>query len=106
MNRTSCSIPWRHCAGCSVPSPIPARAISTAGGVAFASLDVPPSLPHLAGIVQNHQLVGQLAMEQLVIMTDAFQRGVPQAQAITYIPGFWQNGVTAPQLRRRQPVGL
>ncbi|HEY0944730.1 MAG TPA: LacI family DNA-binding transcriptional regulator [Opitutaceae bacterium] len=65
--------------------------------VAFASLDVPPSLPHIAGVVQNHQLVGQRAMEQLAIMTEAHQRGVPEVQTITYIPGFWQDGVTAPQ---------
>jgi LacI family transcriptional regulator len=72
--------------------------------VAFASLDVPPSMPHIAGVVQNHQLVGQRAMEQLAIMTDAYQRGVPEAQTITYIPGYWQDGVTAPQKPRR-PVG-
>ena len=69
--------------------------------VAFASLDVPPSLPHVAGVIQNHGLVGQRAMEQLAIMTDAYQRGVPEAQTITYIPGYWQNGVTAPQRTRR-----
>jgi DNA-binding LacI/PurR family transcriptional regulator len=69
--------------------------------VAFASLDVPPSLPHIAGVVQNHRLVGQRAMEQLAIMTDAYQRGVPEAQTITYIPGYWQDGVTAPSRARR-----
>ncbi len=69
--------------------------------VAFASLDIPPSLPHLAGIVQNHRLVGQRAMEQLAIMADAYQRGVPAAQTITFVPGFWQNGVTAPAKSRR-----
>jgi LacI family transcriptional regulator len=69
--------------------------------VAFASLDIPPSMPHVAGVVQNHRLVGQRAMEQLAIMTDAYQRGVPEAQAITYIPGYWQNGITAPQKPRR-----
>ena len=69
--------------------------------VAFASLDVPPSLPHIAGVVQNHRLVGQRAMEQLAIMTDAYQRGVPQAQTVTYIPGYWQDGETAPQKPRR-----
>ncbi len=69
--------------------------------VAFASLDVPPSMPHIAGVVQNHRLVGQRAMEQLAIMTDAYQRGVPEAQSITYIPGFWQDGVTAPRKPRR-----
>lgn len=69
--------------------------------VAFASLDIPPSLPHVAGVVQNHCLVGQRAMEQLAIMTDAYQRGVPEAQTITYIPGYWQDGVTAPAKVRR-----
>ena len=71
---------------------------------AFASLDVPPSLPHVAGVVQNHRLVGQRAMEQLAIMTDAYQRGVPTAQTVTYIPGYWQDGVTAPaKVRRPSP---
>jgi LacI family transcriptional regulator len=69
--------------------------------VAFASLDIPPSMPHIAGVVQNHGLVGQRAMEQLAIMSDAYQRGVPQAQTVTYIPGFWQDGVTAPQKPKR-----
>ncbi len=72
--------------------------------VAFASLDVPPSMPHVAGVVQNHRLVGQRAMEQLAIMTDAYQRGVPTAQTVTYIPGYWQDGVTAPSRPHRQPI--
>ena len=72
--------------------------------VAFASLDVPPGLPHAAGVVQNHRLVGQRAMEQLAIMTDAYQRGVPEAQTITYIPGYWQDGTTAPPRVRRAGV--
>jgi DNA-binding LacI/PurR family transcriptional regulator len=69
--------------------------------VAFACLDVPPSMPHVAGVVQNHRLVGLRAMEQLAIMTDAYQRGIPEAQTITYIPGYWKDGVTAPQRLRR-----
>ena len=64
--------------------------------VAFACLDIPPSMPKIAGVVQNHHLVGQRAMEQLAIMADAYQRGVPEAQTITYIPGYWRDGVTAP----------
>lgn len=72
--------------------------------VAFASLDVPPSMPHVAGVVQNHRLVGQRAMEQLAIMTDAYQRGVPEAQSITYIPGYWQDGATAPKKARSAPT--
>ena len=74
--------------------------------VAFACLDIPPSMPHIAGVVQNHQLVGRRAMEQLIIMADAYQRGVPPAQTITYIPGFWQDGVTAPKKLRRLPIWI
>ena len=69
--------------------------------VAFASLDVPPSLPQVAGVVQNHRLVGQRAMEQLAIMAEVHQRGVSPAQTITYIPGFWQDGATAPHKQHR-----
>jgi LacI family transcriptional regulator len=72
--------------------------------VAFASLDVPPSLPHVAGVVQNHRLVGQRAMEQLAIMSDAYQRGVPESQTITFIPGYWQDGVTAPARPKRSTI--
>lgn len=72
--------------------------------VAFASLDVPAGMPHVAGIVQNHQLVGQRAMEQLAIMTDAYQRGLPEAQTITCIPGYWQDGATAPTKISHQPI--
>ncbi len=64
--------------------------------IAFASLDIPPGMPHLAGVVQNHRLVGQRAMEHLAIMTDTYQRGVAEAQTVTYIPGYWQDGITAP----------
>ncbi len=69
--------------------------------VAFCSLDVQPNMPHATGVVQNHQLVGQRAMEQLAIMTDSYQRGVPEAQTITFIPGYWQDGDTAPPKHRR-----
>jgi len=72
--------------------------------VAFASLDVPPSLPHLAGVVQNHRLVGYRAMEQLAIMADSYQRGVPEAQTVTYIPGYWKDGATVPVKRARHRV--
>ena len=72
--------------------------------VAFACLDIPPSMPHVSGVVQNHRLVGLRAMQQLAIMTDAYQRGIPESQTITYIPGYWQNGNTAPQKARRWVV--
>ena len=65
--------------------------------VAFASLDVPTTgMSHVAGVVQNHQLVGQRAMEQLALIAEAGQRGVPEVQTISCIPGYWQDGTTAP----------
>ena len=72
--------------------------------VAYASLDITPSMSNFAGVVQNHRLVGQQAMEQLAIMTDAYQRGVPEAQSITYIAGYWQDGATAPPKAPKQAV--
>ncbi len=35
-------------------------------------------------------------------MADANQRGVPEAQTITYLPGYWQDDFTAPAKTRRQ----
>jgi DNA-binding LacI/PurR family transcriptional regulator len=80
-------------------------ALKTAGiypgaGVAFASLDVPPGPPRLAGIVQNHHLVGRRAMEHLALMADAHQRGLPPVQTVACIPGYWQDGPTAAQKAR------
>jgi len=64
--------------------------------VAFASLDVPPDRPGLAGIVQNHRLVGMRALEQLAVLVRTFCRGAPANPSATYIPGYWQDGTTAP----------
>lgn len=64
--------------------------------VAWASLDVPSSRPHVAGVVQNHRLVGMRAMEQLALLVRTFHRGAPAAPSVTYVPGFWQDGTTAP----------
>lgn len=64
--------------------------------VAFASLDVPPNRPELAGIVQNHRLVGKRALEQLGVLVRAYCRGAPANPSVTYIPGYWKDGTTAP----------
>ena len=64
--------------------------------IAFASLDVPPELPDVAGVVQNHRLVGIRAMEQLCIMAETHQRGVPEQQSITCVPGFWRESKSVP----------
>jgi LacI family transcriptional regulator len=64
--------------------------------VAFASLDIRPDCPDLAGIVQNHRLVGVRALEQLAVMVRTFSRGAPANPSATYIPGYWRDGATAP----------
>lgn len=64
--------------------------------VAFASLDVPADRPWLAGIVQNHRLVGMRAMEQLAVMVRTYRRGAPETPSITYVPGYWRDGATVP----------
>lgn len=69
--------------------------------VAFASLDVPTDSMHLAGIVQNHRLVGMRAMEQLSIMVKTYHRGPPENPSATYVPGYWRDGPTVPRKSRR-----
>ena len=44
--------------------------------------------------------------ETMKHFVDAYQRGVPEAQTITYIPGYWQDGVTAPARPRRTAAWL
>lgn len=69
--------------------------------VAFASLDVPTDSQHVAGIVQNHRLVGMRAMEQLSILVKTYHRGAPENPSATYVPGFWRDGPTVPRKSRR-----
>ena len=80
--------------------------MSIPGDVAFAPLDVQPTMGQVAGVQQNHRLVGQRAMEQLAIMIESNRRGVPDAQTITYIPGYWQDGYTAPARRAERALQL
>lgn len=69
--------------------------------VAFASLDVPTDCVHMAGIVQNHRLVGMRAMEQLSILVKTYHRGAPENPSATYVPGYWRDGPTVPRKTRR-----
>ena len=69
--------------------------------VAYASLDLPTDSMPVAGIVQNHRLVGMRAMEQLSILVKTYHRGAPENASATYVPGFWRDGPTAPRKSRR-----
>jgi LacI family transcriptional regulator len=70
--------------------------------VAYASLDAPPDRPCIAGIVQNHRLVGMRAMEQLEVLVKTYQRGAPANPSATYVPGYWRDGGTVPQKTSRR----
>lgn len=65
--------------------------------VAVASLDAPLDRLQLAGVVQNHRLVGRRAVEHLAILMQTHQRGVPETPSITYVPSYWRDGPSAPR---------
>jgi len=64
--------------------------------IAFCSLDLPSNKPHWSGVVQNHGLVGQRAVEHVLSLLYTHQRGVPQVPSVTFIPGYWHDGESAP----------
>jgi hypothetical protein len=70
--------------------------------VAFASLDAPTDRPQVAGIVQNHRLVGMRAMEHLEVLVKTYQRGAPINPSGTYVPGYWRDGATVPRKSGRK----
>lgn len=68
--------------------------------IAFASLDVRPDTTQIAGVVQNHRLVGMRAMEQLAVLVKTYHRGAPENPSATYVPTFWRDGPSAPRKSR------
>ncbi len=86
---------------------IPCTQLRVGEDIAFASLDVPANRPDVAGIVQNHRLVGTRAMEQLSLLVRTFHRGPPEAPSATYVPGYWRDGATVkPKARPHHPYAL
>jgi LacI family transcriptional regulator len=75
---------------------ITSTTIRIPGDIAFASLDIMPGFSQLGGIVQNHRLVGMRAMEQLGLMVRTYRRGAPENSSVTYVPGYWRDGLTVP----------
>lgn len=65
--------------------------------VAVASLDLPAQPGELAGVAQNHALVGRRAVEQVLMQLQAHQRGVPLTPSVTFVPGRWRDGPSAPR---------
>jgi LacI family transcriptional regulator len=64
--------------------------------IAVASLDLPAKPGELAGVMQNHHLVARQAVEQVVLLLQTHQRGVPQMASVTFVPGQWRDGASAP----------
>ena len=76
-----------------------AAGLSVPRDIAFCSLDLPLDRMDWAGVVQNHGLVGQRAVEQVLSLLYTHQRGIPQVPSVTFIPGYWRDGGTAPGRR-------
>lgn len=74
-----------------------AKAWQVPSDIAVASLDAPLRQTDLAGVVQNHELVGRRAVEQVLLQLQAHQRGVPQTASVTFVPGRWRDGASAPK---------
>ena len=62
----------------------------------FAVLDLSGTSEDLAGIMPDHERVGAQAIEQLVSLMRANQRGPAPTEACTYVPVKWRAGKTAP----------
>lgn len=60
--------------------------------VPFFGLDVPREDLSGGGIVQNHQLLGRLAMEQLAALVRAHRTGMEQFPSLTLVEGYWRDG--------------
>jgi LacI family transcriptional regulator len=62
----------------------------------FAVLDVSGAPAELAGIMPDHERVGAQAVEQLVSLMRANQRGPAPTESCTYVPVRWRPGSSAP----------
>jgi len=64
--------------------------------LAFASLDVSGAPAGVAGVRPEHERVGAQAVEQVVSLMRANQRGLASASSSTYIPSAWLDAPSAP----------
>ncbi|MDX2185498.1 MAG: LacI family DNA-binding transcriptional regulator [Opitutaceae bacterium] len=82
---------------CSYPPLLLDRIRAQRGGrLAFASLDLIEGYPDCAGVLQGHDLVGRMAVENLVSMIRLKHKGEVEPQTVTFVPGRWIDGPTAP----------
>lgn len=80
-----------------VLSDAPAAAASVAAvSVPWALLDVTTAAPDVAGMVMPHEWIGALAVEQVVNLARANQRGIAGSASTTFVPGQWRDGPSLP----------
>jgi len=66
------------------------------GDIAIACLDWDEKYGDIAGINQQHEMIGSAAIDILVNMVNNYVDGTSKTQCITMIEGFWMPGDTAP----------
>ena len=79
-----------------IPDMLQGGACAVPERLGFASLDLTGQPASFAGVVPNHRLVGERAVELLAIRRYTYERGVPDHESITFVPVDWQPGPSAP----------
>ena len=71
------------------------------GDVALVDLFLENTDGTVAGVRQNHHVVGELAVEILVGQLQQGKRGIPDVPTITYVEGTWFDGASLPAFAGR-----
>ena len=80
-----------------IPDMVRAAGFRVPNELACACLSLDRPNPRLAGVIQNHGLVGQKAAEIVALNLKTEQRGIPPRAYATYVAGSWQDGASAPR---------
>ncbi|HEU5078671.1 MAG TPA: LacI family DNA-binding transcriptional regulator [Opitutaceae bacterium] len=72
--------------------------------VAFADIFLDDISGKTAGVRQNHETVGALAVEMLAGLLQHNKRGVPQIPTTTYVEGTWFDGRSLPNRNEPAPM--
>ena len=83
-----------------IPDMLQGGACAVPDQLGFASLDLTGQPASFAGIVPNHRLVGERAVELIAIRRYTYERGVPEHASITFVPVDWRPGASAPGISR------
>jgi DNA-binding LacI/PurR family transcriptional regulator len=66
--------------------------------IACACLSLSDPNEQLAGVIQNHHVVGQKAAQTIALSLKTGQRGIPMNPSSMYVEGVWKDGPSAPLL--------